>query len=53
MNLKEKWGPDMTELTPFGVKTKTGKVGAEGNDREPYKTRDAEIGQGGLGSRPA
>ena len=23
--------------------------GPEGNDREPYKTRETEIGQGGLG----
>ncbi len=27
MSLKQKWGPDMTELTPSGVKTKTCKVG--------------------------
>ena len=47
--VKRKWGPDMTELTLSGGKAKNWKVGPEGNDREPYKTREARIGQGGLG----
>ena len=37
----------MTELTPSGGKTKTGKVRPEGNDRQPYKTRETEIRIGG------
>ena len=32
---ERKWGPDMTKLTPSGVKDKTWKVGPEDNDREP------------------
>ena len=39
----------MTELTPSGGKAKNWKAGPEGNDREPYKTWEAEIRTGGAG----
>ena len=39
----------MTELTPSVGKVKTWKVGPEGNDRKPSKTRESEIGTGGTG----
>ena len=52
ISLKEKLGPDMTDSL-LGENQDLKGWGPEGNDRGPYKTREAEIGQGGLGSRPA